>query len=180
MITLNSQTRILLFKRKHSSRHILGLILGLWRKPLDRCASIKILKDAIVYQKQHPPVDGYPFESSVDRNTVLTLNSLNNPEYKEEKNINFETDYVWKVEVNDPIKSLNLCSSGTTLLNQKLLLDLDYGTSAALRDFPIKLKTVEYPLVVAPWSHFFGGYYSFVTWVLAKLCHIEKARGEEI
>lgn len=73
MIALNSQTRILLFKLKHSSRHILALILGLWRKRLDRSASIKILEDPIVYHKQHPPVDGSPFESSVDRNTLIKI-----------------------------------------------------------------------------------------------------------
>ncbi|MEW6491814.1 MAG: glycosyltransferase family 61 protein [Cyanobacteriota bacterium] len=177
---LNSRVRVLLFKVKLLSRQALHFLLGVWRQSLDRASSIQILEGSIVYKKQHQPLDGSPFESSVVPTTNLNLKALNNPENAEKNEIYFETDYVWKLDVNESIISLQLCSSGTALVNQKFLLDLDYGTSAALRDFPIKLQQVEYPLVVAPWSHFFGGYYSFVAWVLAKLCRIEEALGQDI
>ncbi|SKB16032.1 conserved hypothetical protein [Planktothrix sp. PCC 11201] len=155
-------------------------LMGFWRKSLDHQATSQLLKDNIVYQQQQEPISDFVFES-VDRRRTIPWNSLNNLDQLYQDDIIFEPEYVWKVDVNDKFKTLNLCPSGTVLVNQNLLLDLDYGTAAGLKlKGQFKTKEVEYPLVVAPWSHFFGGYFSFVSLVIVKLCRIEQVFGKEI
>ncbi|HBW57340.1 MAG TPA: glycosyltransferase family 61 protein [Oscillatoriales bacterium UBA8482] len=160
--------------------NLLVYLIGFWRKSLDHQATAELLKDNIVYQQQQEPISDFVFES-VDGKRTIPWNSLNNLDQLYQDDIIFEPEYVWKVDVNDKFKTLNIGPSGTVLVNQNLLLDLDYGTAAA---FKLKglfnTKEVEYPLVVAPWSHFFGGYFTFVSLVIVKLCRIEQAFGEEI
>lgn len=160
--------------------NLLVYLMGFWRKSLDHQETAQLLKDNIVYQRQEEPIADFVFQS-VDGKRTISWNTLNNPEKSDQDDIIFEPEYVWKVDVNDQFKTLHLCRSGTVLVNQKILLDLDYGTAAAFkRKGLFNTKEIEYPLVVAPWSHFFGGYFSFVSLVVVKLCRIEQAFGEEI
>ncbi|MGL5062290.1 MAG: glycosyltransferase family 61 protein [Microcoleus sp.] len=142
-----------------------------WRNPLDRDASIKILEDAIVYQKSYEPVTmpGLKSLTSVDARWLVN-----------DFTVNFDKYYIWQVGMNDRIRSLSICSSGTVLINDKSMLDLDYGNASGLLDLPYKLKQVKYPIVIAPWSHFWGGYYDFIIGILSKLCRIEKVFGQGI
>ena len=143
-----------------------------WRTPLDRRTSIKLLEGNIVYKKQHDPV---PIPALVSANKVPSRY------FPTERTVSFDPDYVWKIATDEKIDSLTICTSGNTLINQKLLLDLDFRISGAgILEWPYKPHQVTYPLVVAPWSHLWCSYYDYVIFVLAKLCRIEEAFGKEI
>lgn len=143
-----------------------------WRTPLDRRTSIKLLDDSIVYKQQHEPID-IP--------ALTSVNGLPSRFFTTETTVSFDPDYVWKISLNEKIDSLTICTSGNTLLNQKLLLDLDFRISGAgILEWPYKPHKITYPLVVAPWSHLWCSYYDYVIFVLAKLCRIEEALGKEI
>ncbi|MEG4798142.1 glycosyltransferase family 61 protein [Microcoleus sp. LAD1_D1] len=143
-----------------------------WRTPLDRRTSIKLLDDSIVYKKQHEPLN-IP--------ALASVNKVPSRFFATEKTVSFDPDYVWKISLNQKINSLTICTSGNTLLNNKLLLDLDFRISGAgILEWPYKPNKITYTLVVAPWSHLWCSYYDYVIFVLAKLCRIEEALGKEI
>lgn len=143
-----------------------------WRTPLDRRTSIKLLDNSIVYKQQHEPV-------KIPK--LTSVNGVPSRFFTTEKTVSFDPDYVWKVSVNKQIEALTICTSGNTLLNHKLLLDLDFRISGAgILEWPYKPHQITYPLVVAPWSHLWCSYYDYVIFVLAKLCRIEEALGKEI
>jgi Glycosyltransferase 61 len=143
-----------------------------WRTPLDRRTSIKLLEGNIVYKKQHEPIQ---------ISGLVSANGVPSRYFPTTRTISFDPDYVWKVPVNKQIESLTICSSGNTLVNHKLLLDLDFRISGAgILEWPYKPKQITYPLIVAPWSHLWCSYYDYVIFVLAKLCRIEDALGKEI
>ncbi|MCC3534569.1 MAG: glycosyltransferase family 61 protein [Microcoleus sp. PH2017_25_DOB_D_A] len=144
----------------------------IWRTPLDRRTSIKLLDNSIVYKQQHEPVN-IP--------ALTSVNGVPSRFFTTEKTVSFDPDYVWKISVNKHIEALTICTSGNTLLNHKLLLDLDFRISGAgILEWPYKSHQITYPLVVAPWSHLWCSYYDYVIFVLAKLCRIEEALGKEI
>ncbi|NDK55862.1 glycosyltransferase family 61 protein [Pontibacter fetidus] len=140
-----------------------------WRNPLTREETIALLKHAIVYQHQSPPVH------IPELNDAVTGEML-----QEEADFEFEPDTVWAIDRNTAVQTIKVSRSGVVLLNNRQLLNLDYGCSAGLLDSPIKTESVTYPLVVAPWSHFWGAYYDYIMYVVAKLCRIEQVYGPEI
>ncbi|MCU0543367.1 MAG: glycosyltransferase family 61 protein [Oscillatoriaceae cyanobacterium Prado104] len=143
-----------------------------WRTPLDRRTSIKLLDNSIVYKKQH---------DAIKIPQLLSVNHVPSLYFPTERVVSFDPDYVWKICATEQIDSITLCSSGNTLLNNKLLLDLDFRISGAgILEWPYKPHQITYPLVVAPWSHLWCSYYDYVIFVLAKLCRIEEAFGKEI
>ena len=143
-----------------------------WRTPLDRRTSIKLLDSSIAYKQQHEPVN-IP--------ALVSANKVPSVYFPTEKTISFDPDYVWKLAAKKQIESITICTSGNTLLNNKLLLDLDFRISGAgILEWPYKPHQITYPLVVAPWSHLWASYYDYVIFVLAKLCRIEEALGKEI
>lgn len=176
-----TQTRILLSKLKFLSFDIVRFTAGLvWRKALNRHQSIEILQDYIVSQYQDQPLAVKPCQS-VDQVITLSLEKINSPGHLTPNEIQFEPNYVWQIPENKTFKSLSLSRSGIAILNNKYLLDLDYGNTSGYKESPIKFKTVEYSLVVAPWSHLTSfSYFGFVALILTKLCRIENALGQEI
>ncbi|NJS09771.1 MAG: glycosyltransferase family 61 protein [Microcoleus sp. CSU_2_2] len=143
-----------------------------WRTPLDRRTSVKLLKGDIVYKNHH---------ESIDLPALASVNGVPSRYFPTEKTVSFDPDYVWQISVKEQIDSITICTSGNTLLNHKLLLDLDFRISGAgILEWPYKPKQITYPLVVAPWSHLWCSYYDYVIFVLAKLCRIEKALGKEV
>ncbi|MEG3898557.1 MULTISPECIES: glycosyltransferase family 61 protein [unclassified Microcoleus] len=143
-----------------------------WRTPLDRRTSIKLLDGNIVYKQQH---------ESVKIPALVSVSGVPSLYFPTERTVSFDPDYVWKIGLNEQIESLTICTSGNTLLNNKLLLDLDFRISGAgILEWPYKPHQITYPLVVAPWSHLWASYYDYVIFVLAKLCRIEEALGKEI
>jgi len=151
------------------SVHFTAKLIG--KQPLNRIASIKLLEDAVVYQKQQEPITLSGKES---------LNGFTALFFEPGRCIEFEPNCVWQLQRNKFIKEINICRSGSTLINRKHLLDMDFGTSAAFLELPYKPKHIEYPYIIAPWSHFWCGYYDFIVLLLAKLCRIENALGKDI
>lgn len=93
----------------------------------------------------------------------------------------FAPDYVWQVCTGqNDIRSLVVGRAGGLLINGRILLDLDFSATAGLLDLPFKHRHEHYPLVVAPWSHLWAGYYDYTMFVVAKLCRIEQALGPGI
>lgn len=155
--------------RNHLKSTMLTISGRVWRNPLTREETIALLKHAIVYQHQSPPVH---IPELRDQNTDNLL--------QEAADFAFEPDTVWEINRNGFIKSIKVSRSGVVLVNNRQLLNLDYGCSAGLLDSPIKTESIKHPLVVAPWSHFWGAYYDYVMYVVAKLCRMEQVYGPEI
>jgi len=143
-----------------------------WRKQLSRSTSIAFLQDWIVYQKKPLPVS-LPAQPSV--NGITTHYYIHGEPTKE-----FHDDYIWKICLNQSIKSLRVCQCGIPLINNKVLLQLDFPSYAGLMEFPKKTKVIRYPMVVAPWLHPRAKYYDFVLYTLTKLCRIEEVFGRNI
>lgn len=141
----------------------------LWRSALDRSESVRLLEDGLVYQKQPTPVS-LPELAPVNGLTI----------YHPATTRTFEASYVWKMQPNGNIKTLKVCRSGNALINNKLLVNLDYRATAGLLESPLKIKHTQYPIVIAPWPHFWSGYYDYVIFVVAKLCRIEVALGKDV
>ncbi len=95
--------------------------------------------------------------------------------------IDYEKEYVWKLSRGGNVTKLSLCSSGTTLINDRVLLNLDFGTTSGYRDLPLKHNRLHFPVVIAPWSHMAQlGYYDFLFAILTKFCLIEKVLGSDM
>ncbi|MEO1591962.1 MAG: glycosyltransferase family 61 protein [Cyanobacteria bacterium J06632_22] len=184
-------TRRLLFEVKRATQATLQRLLSIWRRPLDRAETVAYLGDhvSLAHRPASLPVSTY--RSPVQLGTELRLDVLNNSVLKNsalnshsnnssnntlgESLLHFEPDYVWDITARGSIRQLALTRSGTPLVNGHLLLDVDYGTVAGFKDMPVTLRHQHYPVIIAPWSHFFGQYYTFVLWVLAKLCRMQAA-----
>jgi Glycosyltransferase 61 len=123
------------------------------------------LENSIVYRQDHPDITLPAAEST----------NLNIPFLSEQCLIQLEPDYVWRVEARKPITSLQVGRYGTPIVNQKLLLNLDFNSTADVLNLAWSRQQVHYPIVVAPWSHPWGSYYDFVIFILTKLCRIEQA-----
>jgi len=155
--------------RNNLKEKLLTLSETIWRSPLSRVGSIRLLQDAIVYKADSPSVN-LP-EIKIDSKHVTCHQNIR---------LKAVSDYIWQLKTGERIKSLKVCRSGSILLNNKRLLDLDFGCYAGLLESPVKTNIIKYPLVIAPWSHFWGAYYDYVFYVLAKLCRIEETFGKDI
>ncbi|MGI8932866.1 MAG: hypothetical protein ACR2FS_02220, partial [Phormidesmis sp.] len=138
-----------------------------------------MLQDSAVYESKDAPIElpAYP----IDESNSLSVNGFRSPEYMNTNCIDYETDYVWKLQRGGKIKQLSLCSSGSVLVNNKILINLDFGATSGYRDFPVKLRRLHFPLVIAPWSHNASiGYFDFLLQILTKFCLVEKALGSDV
>ncbi|PRY15438.1 uncharacterized protein DUF563 [Pontibacter ummariensis] len=139
---------------------------SLWRKPLTKPETFKLLEKGLAY------------ESPASSVYMPAYSSFNKLVHAEELR-GFDPDRIWLAGSNTG-HNVQVCRSGNVLINEKVLPDLDFGCTAGLLDFPIKRNKVRYPLVVAPWAHFWGGYYDYVMFVVAKLCRVEATYGKDI
>lgn len=155
--------------RNHLKSTLLSVSETVWRTPLTRSESIDILKNSAIYKEESASV--VLTELKDDAQKIIVHESAS---------FNSEPDYVWQLTTGNSIESLKICRSGSVLINNKRLLNLDFGCTAGLLDSPIKSHRQKYPLVIAPWSHFWGAYYDYVIYVVAKLCRIEKVYGKGI
>ncbi|WP_170943915.1 glycosyltransferase family 61 protein [Leptolyngbya sp. BC1307] len=178
-VSLKDRTKALLYATKSYAKPVVEYILTFWRRALNREETVALLQDSVVYESQDAPIElpAYP----IDESHSLSVNAFRSPEYMNTNCIDYETDYVWKLQRGGKIKQLSLCSSGSVLVNNKTLLDLDFGATSGYRDFPVKLRRLHFPLVIAPWSHLAKlGYFDFLFVMLAKFCLIEKALGSDV
>ncbi|KAA9339265.1 glycosyltransferase family 61 protein [Hymenobacter busanensis] len=140
-----------------------------WRAPLSQSSSFEWLAPYTVYQHQSPPVP-MPGQAAANGGPVA---------HPAETRV-FEPECVWQVPAGGGAGTLSVCRSGGALVNRRRLLDVDFSASAGLLDSPVKLRRRRYPLVVAPWPHFWASYYDYITFVVAKLCRIEHVLGAGI
>lgn len=158
----------LLGEAKHVAKRALGkLSRAVWRNPLDRRETIrrlagyeiKMAKDEAVWLPGQDPAAGI------------------RPRTREQRELVFEPEYVWRIERDERTRSIRITPSGTVLLNRRHLLDTDRGSWAGIADRPLK-RHEDVDLVIAPWSHNWGTFGDFLLFVVAKLCRIKDALDE--
>jgi hypothetical protein len=88
--------------------------------------------------------------------------------------VDFEPELVWQIERDEKIRSMRIASSGTVLINDRLLLDTDFGSVPGIADRPWKKRRCDVEIAVIPWSHKWATYYEFVVHILPKLCRIKE------
>jgi hypothetical protein len=139
---------------------------AVWRVPLDRDNTVGMLNDYVV-QVSRDGVVNFPQPATVAGEPPAPLGGYEIP---------LEPEYVWRLARDETIRSMRITSSGTILLNHRLLLDTDFGSLAGIRELPLKKRRrVRVDTAIAPWSHKWATYYEFVFHVLAKLCRIKGA-----
>ena len=89
------------------------------------------------------------------------------------KVVETEPDFVWDYP-NTNSRAELLRSGNLNICNK--FLDTDFGNRALLNDLfaPDRRLVERYPIVIAPWSHYWGGYYDFLLFVAAKLARIKR------
>ena len=87
--------------------------------------------------------------------------------------VSFEPEFVWKIETDTVVRSIRIAPSGTVLLNDRQLLNLDFDSLPGILDRPGKVVDDLVELAIAPWSHTWSAYYDFLMFVVAKLCRIK-------
>lgn len=178
-IKLKNGISVLLSNLKHSSKPLVESALNFWRRSLSREETILLLQDSAVYEQKDSPIAVPDYQPT--SKDVLSVSSFRNAQDVRTDRIEYDKEYVWKVERSDQIKRLSLCSSGTVLVNDETVLNLDFGATSGYRDFPFKHKELHFSTVIAPWSHLKRlGYFDFLFLVLVKICLIEKVLGSEI
>ena len=141
------------------------------RKTISFDDSNKILKDFVVSHTSSGPVELM---------AIPSVNGKSSQYLSNDKVISFRPQIVWEANLKDRIKSIHVCRSGAVMLNNKLVLNLDFGGNAGLLNSPFSPLAGDENLLIAPWSHFWGRYYDFVITLLPKLCRIETIYGKEI
>jgi hypothetical protein len=151
--------------RMLAKRAVQNVSKAVWKVPLDRERTVLMLegyeisvtRDGVVLLPQRQPVAG------------------DSPPALGQYEITFEPEYVWRLERDERIRSLRIASSGTILLNNKLLLDTDFGSLPGISDLPSRRRRVDVDMAILPWSHKWATYYEFVLHILLKLCRIKEA-----
>lgn len=139
---------------------------AVWRVPLDREDTVDVLKDYVVHVSRDGVVT-FPRPAAVVGEPSAPIGGYEIP---------LEPEYVWTLARDETIRSIRITSSGTILLNNRLLLDTDFGSLAGIRESPLKKRRpVRVDTAIVPWSHKWATYYEFVFHILAKLCRIKGA-----
>ncbi|MGB7315541.1 MAG: glycosyltransferase family 61 protein [Nodosilinea sp.] len=179
MKNLKDAKRALLYTAKNYAKSVAKSILDFWRQALNREETISFLEGSAVYEEQDEPIKLPAYR--VNEKHFIKVNAFRSSKHMNTDWIDYEREYVWRLERSSKVKHLSLCSSGSILINNKILIDLDFGATAGYRDFPFKPDKLHFPVVIAPWSHLGRlGYFDFMFLVLTKLCLVEKVLGPEI
>jgi len=94
-----------------------------------------------------------------------------------EKNITAPETYIWKYNVDNRKVSL-LCNGNVSI--DKSVLDTDFGNLIVLKDsLKQNRRNIKHTkLLIAPWSHYWSGYYDYVYFVVAKLVRMKQAMSD--
>jgi hypothetical protein len=160
----------LLFRRvrilgdvKVLSKHVaVRVSKAIWKIPLDRPRTVRMLQDHEIHVTHDSDIL-LPERIPLSGERARTLG---------EYHISFEPERIWRIKCDDQIRSVRIASSGTIVLNDKLLLDTDFGSAAGIASRPARGRQIDADLVIVPWSHKWATYYEFVCHVLSKLCRI--------
>jgi hypothetical protein len=108
--------------------------------------------------------------------TVIDIADANKIIFPEKEIIAPET-YVWKFDVKRGKASL--LRNGSLSINGSVL-DTDFGNLIVLKDrLKLNKRTIKpAKLVIAPWSHYWAGYYDYVYFVVAKLVRMKQTMSD--
>lgn len=83
-------------------------------------------------------------------------------------------DFVWRYPNANRQASVLRCG---VLRIEQVILNTDFGNSVVLQDrFRFgRRRVVEAEVLIAPWSHYWGGYFDYLLFIAAKLCRIKQA-----
>ena len=83
-------------------------------------------------------------------------------------------DFVWRYP--NPDQQAGLLRCGALRIGQAIL-NTDFGNSVVLQDLlrPTRRPAVQVAVLIAPWSHYWGGYFDYLLFIAAKLCRIKQA-----
>ena len=156
------------------SRHVAKPMLGhasklLWREALDRPSTIELLED-------------HTLDVNQDRDVTLpVLDPVSGvrPKAFDRNHYSFDPEYVWRITTGGTVRSIRITPSGTVLLNNKQLLDVDFGSWPGLLDLHGRRRMDDVSVAIAPWSHPWAAYYDFLMFVVGKLCRIKDVLAQE-
>jgi hypothetical protein len=161
MIKIIMKSFLTIIKRnlKNQSRFVakcLGIKLLNW----DETKSI--LKE---YSIKHGKIEEYVLPEVYD---IINSSKLIFPKTK----VTTPETYAWKYDTK---KSNAIILSNGSVMIGKSVLDTDFGNLIVLKD---KLKTdnrsvISAKLLIAPWSHYWSGYYDYVYFVITKLVRLK-------
>src|SRR5262245_39078800 len=112
---------------KHAAKRALGRASSVvWRETLSRDETMAGLR-------------GFEIQVFRDRSIALPAQAPiagSRPVSFGPREIVFEPQYVWRVSKGDFVRSIGMAGSGTVLLNDRFLLDTDFGPWAGLMEAP--------------------------------------------
>lgn len=119
----------------------------------------------------------HPYQVSQSVKTSITLarvNDVADPQKMlfHEKEVQTDPDFVWNY-TNSTGRATLLRSGNLNIDNQ--FLDTDFGNQALLTDLlkPDRRPTRKHGIVIAPWSHYWHGYFDYLLFVVGKLARIK-------
>jgi Glycosyltransferase 61 len=150
--------------RMLAKRAVEHISAAVWRVPLDRERTVGML-------------DGR--ETHVERDGPVLFSHVqpvagDQPPTFGEYEVPLEKEYVWRLQTDSKLRSMRITPSGTILVNNRYLLDTDFGSLPGIVGFARKRQRFEVDGAIAPWSHTWATYYEFVIHILAKLCRIKE------
>jgi hypothetical protein len=153
---------------RRAAKQALGTASGIvWRESLDR-QQVRALLEPWEIETTHAPAVTLPAMTPVAGPVPERFSGVDVP---------VESEHVWRVTTSVAMRSLSTAASGTVLLNNRLLLDTDFGTSAGLIEAPWR-RRMRVDVAIAPWSHKWAVYFDYLMYVVAKLCRIRETVGE--
>lgn len=83
--------------------------------------------------------------------------------------------WVWRYENSENSGALAIQLPNGSIMLNKRVLDTDFGNGIVVKDWlkPRKRKELTTNIVIAPWSHYWTGYYDYLFFVALKLCRIK-------
>lgn len=146
---------------KHSSP---GLLRWLGLELLDKTQTERLLKPYVLKMTDKAPI------SLPEVTDVFNAERVVFPP----KTVQTDPDFLW--DYPNATGEAQLLRCGSVQIGEQVP-DTDFGNHALLNDLvsPDRRPVQYYPTVMAPWSHYWGGYYDFVFFVAAKLCRLKAA-----
>lgn len=150
-------------KQAKDSLRLAGTLIG--KQALSEPESRIRLAQGILWQHEESPF------------LLPALDSVNGIRFfPQDELVEFRPDCVWDLQApRGGFSSLRVTRSGAPWIDNSYLPDLDFGNTAGLLDQPFKRKGPHIGTLIAPWSHFWGGYYDYTLFVVAKLVRIRAA-----
>lgn len=136
-----------------------------------RLVGLRLLTKAQTEELMRPYQVSYAAKPSLVLGAVYDVTDAQK-ELFHSKEIQTDPDFVWNY-ANTTAKATLLRSGNLNIANG--ILDTDFGNQALLPDLikPDRRPVSNQSIVIAPWSHYWAGYYDFLLFVAGKLARIK-------